>query len=112
MDRDAALRRLRAALAEYQVVGFATNLQFLSALCAHRAFALAHREPGLLDTGLIGRYKAELLPEARPASNEILALAVLAERTRIDTQAQADAKRFGGPVVALERPRRLAPQRG
>jgi 3-methylcrotonyl-CoA carboxylase alpha subunit len=97
VDRDAALRRLRAALAQYQVAGFATNLQFLSAVCAHRAFALAHREPGLLDTGLIGRYKAELLPEARAASNEILALAVLAERTRIDTQAQADARASADP---------------
>jgi 3-methylcrotonyl-CoA carboxylase alpha subunit len=97
VDRDAALRRLRAALAEYQVVGFATNLQFLSAVCTHRAFALAHHEPGLLDTGLIGRYKAELLPEARPASNQILALAVLAERTRIDLQAQADARASADP---------------
>ncbi len=94
VDRDAALRRLRAALAEYQVVGFTTNLPFLSAVCAHRAFALAHREPGLLDTGLIERYQAELLPEARPASNQILALAVLAERTRIDAEAQAQAARL------------------
>jgi 3-methylcrotonyl-CoA carboxylase alpha subunit len=97
VDRDAALRRLRAALAECQVVGFATNLQFLSAVCAHRAFALADREPGLLDTGLIGRYKTELIPEARPASNEILALAVLAERRRIDTQAQAAARASADP---------------
>ncbi len=97
VDRDAALRRLRAALAEYQVVGFATNLQFLSALCAHRAFALAHRDPELLDTGLIGRYKAELLPPPQPASNEILAIAVLAERTRIDAEAQGQARVSADP---------------
>ena len=66
VDRDAALRRLRGALQHYQVVGFATNIQFLSAVVAHRAFAMADHEPGLLDTGLIGRYKAELLPETRP----------------------------------------------
>jgi len=91
VDRDAALRRLRAALGECQVVGLTTNLPFLSAVAAHRAFALAHREPGLLDTGLIARHKAELLPEAKPASAEILALAVLAELTRIDAEARAAA---------------------
>ena len=53
VDRDAALRRLRAALARIPGGGFTTNLQFLAARDAHRAFALAHREPGLLDTGLI-----------------------------------------------------------
>jgi len=87
VDRDAALRRLRTALGQYQVVGFATNIAFLSAVATHRAFALAHRDPGLLDTGLIGRYTSELLPESRPASNEILALAVLSELTRIDAEA-------------------------
>ena len=97
VDRDAALRRLRTALGRYQVVGFATNLQFLAAVCAHRAFALAGREPGMLDTGLIGRYKAELLPEAPPASNQILALAVLAELMRIDTQAQNAASASADP---------------
>jgi 3-methylcrotonyl-CoA carboxylase alpha subunit len=97
VDRDSALRRLRAALGQYQVVGFATNLAFLSAVCAHRAFALAHREPGLLDTGLIGRYKAELLPETQPASNQVLALAVLAELIRIDAQADAVAAASGDP---------------
>ena len=34
-DRAAALRRLRGALAEFQVAGVATNIQFLSALAAH-----------------------------------------------------------------------------
>jgi 3-methylcrotonyl-CoA carboxylase alpha subunit len=97
VDRDAALRRLRGALGRYQVVGFATNIPFLSAVVAHRAFAMADHEPGLLDTGLIGRYKAELLPEARPASNEILALAVLAELTRIDQEAAAVAALSGDP---------------
>jgi 3-methylcrotonyl-CoA carboxylase alpha subunit len=91
VDRDGALRRLRAALGDYQVVGLTTNLQFLSAVTAHRAFALAHREPGLLDTGLIPRYKAELLPEAKPASDSVLAVAVLAELMRIDDDARDTA---------------------
>jgi 3-methylcrotonyl-CoA carboxylase alpha subunit len=91
VDRDAAVRRLRAALADYQIVGLTTNVQFLMAVVAHRAFATAHHEPGLLDTGLIARYKRELLPEAQPASDETLALAVLSELTRIDAQAHTAA---------------------
>jgi 3-methylcrotonyl-CoA carboxylase alpha subunit len=91
VDRDAALRRLRAALAEYQVAGLTTNIAFLSSVAAHRAFALAHREPGLLDTGLIARYRGELIPETRPASDGVLAVAVLAELMRIDQEAAAAA---------------------
>jgi len=97
VDRDAALRRLRAALAEYQVVGVTTNIAFLSSVSAHRAFALAHREPGLLDTGLIARYRGELIPESRPASDEVLAVAVLSELMRIDQEATAVARGSGDP---------------
>jgi 3-methylcrotonyl-CoA carboxylase alpha subunit len=96
-DRDAAVRRLRAALADYQIVGLTTNVQFLLAVAAHRAFAQAHREAGLLDTGLIARHKGELLPEPEAASREILALAVLAELTRIDDEARTLARGSGDP---------------
>src|SRR5690606_17375283 len=91
MDRGAALRRMRTALADYQIVGVGTNIQFLLAVVSHRAFAEAHLEPGLLDTGLIERYRGELLPETRPASDPILALAVLSELARIDAEALAEA---------------------
>jgi 3-methylcrotonyl-CoA carboxylase alpha subunit len=91
-DRDGAVRRLRAALADYQIVGLTTNVAFLMGVVGHRAFALAHREPGLLDTGLIARYKAELLPAAQPASDHTLALAVLSELTRIDAEARNHAR--------------------
>jgi 3-methylcrotonyl-CoA carboxylase alpha subunit len=97
VDRDAALRRLRAALAEYQIVGPATNLPFLLALTAHRGFAHAHREPGLLDTGLIARYRGELLPEPEPASDRMLALAALSELMRVEAQARALAAASGDP---------------
>jgi 3-methylcrotonyl-CoA carboxylase alpha subunit len=103
VDRGAALRRMRAALADYEIVGPGTNVQFLLALVSHRAFAEAHREPGLLDTGLIPRYRKELLPEARPASDAMLALAVLSELTRIDAEAHAQALRLGRSVVTLAR---------
>ncbi len=97
VDRDAALRRMRQALAEYQVAGLANNLQFLSAVVAHRAFAEAHRDPGLLDTGLIERYRAELLPDGQPAGDVTLAVAVLSELLRADEEARARARSSGDP---------------
>ncbi|WP_305041996.1 acetyl-CoA carboxylase biotin carboxylase subunit [Geoalkalibacter sp.] len=71
-DRAAALRRLRQALADYQVVGVTTNLAFLGAVAAHPAFV-----EGDLDTGFIERHRATLFPEARPAPDQVLALACL-----------------------------------
>ncbi|MBF0333350.1 MAG: acetyl-CoA carboxylase biotin carboxylase subunit, partial [Alphaproteobacteria bacterium] len=56
-DRPAALRRLRAALAEYEVVGVATNAAFLAALAGHPDFA-----KDAVDTGFIERHRAELVP--------------------------------------------------
>ncbi len=81
-DRSSALRRLRSALLEFQVVGVSTNLQLLSAIAAHPAFAA-----GDLDTSLIDRHRSDLTPETRPASDEILAVAVLSELMRIDADA-------------------------
>ncbi|MBW8270893.1 acetyl/propionyl/methylcrotonyl-CoA carboxylase subunit alpha [Caldovatus aquaticus] len=62
-DRPAALRRLVAALGEYEVVGVRTNLGLLRAIAAHPAFAA-----GELDTGFIARHAAALLPAAEPAA--------------------------------------------
>ena len=76
-DRPAALRRLRGALAETQLVGLNSNLGFLSAVAAHPAFADAALETGFIETHL-----ADLVPEAGPASDEILALTALAELLR------------------------------
>jgi len=96
-DRPSALRRLRAALADYQVAGLTTNLSFLSAVTAHRAFGQADRDPTLLDTGLIERYREELLPEGKPASDRVLAVAVLSELLRIDEEALASARASSDP---------------
>jgi 3-methylcrotonyl-CoA carboxylase alpha subunit len=90
-DRSAAVRRLRAALAETQVVGLATNAGLLSALAAHPAFLAAE-----LDTRFIERYQDTLLPGPVPASGRVLALAVLglllerAAQTRAAALASAD----------------------
>jgi 3-methylcrotonyl-CoA carboxylase alpha subunit len=96
-DRDAALRRMRRALAEYQVAGLANNLQFLSAVVSHRAFAEAHRDPSLLDTGLIERHAAELIPGTQPADDITLALAALAELLRATREAQERARGSADP---------------
>ena len=97
VDRSCALRRMRLALSQCQVVGPATNVSFLAAVAAHRAFAGTHGDPGLLDTGLIERYRAELLPEPEPASDQILAVAVLSELTRIEEEARDAARASPDP---------------
>jgi 3-methylcrotonyl-CoA carboxylase alpha subunit len=91
IDRDAALRRLRHALGEYEVAGLVTNLDFLSAVVTHPAFADAHRDPSLLDTGLIERHHADLFPEPAPVSDTVLAVASLAELLHADDHARARA---------------------
>jgi 3-methylcrotonyl-CoA carboxylase alpha subunit len=96
-DRPSAVRRLRAALGEFQIAGLASNLAFLSAVTAHRAFADADREPGLLDTGLIERYRSELFAESAPVSDSILAIAVLSELLRMDREAAQSAGQSADP---------------
>ncbi len=72
-DRQQALARMRAALAQTQIVGLATNVAFLSRLFNDTAFAA-----GDLDTGLIERRRATLLPEAATPDVATLALATAA----------------------------------
>lgn len=71
-DRSSAIRRLRQALAEFQVVGVTTNTVFLGSVAAHPAFAA-----GEIDTSFIERNRSALIPEAASASDRILALASL-----------------------------------
>ncbi|CUW41809.1 Acetyl/propionyl-CoA carboxylase, alpha chain [Magnetospirillum sp. XM-1] len=72
-DRDSALRRLRRALADYQVAGVTTNVSFLGAIAAHPAFGALE-----IDTGFIERYRADLLPPPAPVPALGLAFASLA----------------------------------
>jgi 3-methylcrotonyl-CoA carboxylase alpha subunit len=85
-DRPHALARMREALAGFQVVGVATNVAFLGRLVGSRAFASAD-----LDTGLIERSRDELFPPPAPASDELLAVATLAELLRHDVEARSHA---------------------
>ena len=68
--REAALRRLAAALSDTEVVGPATNLDFLRRLVRHPAMLAAE-----LDTGFLGRHLADLVPAAAPAPPRVLAVA-------------------------------------
>jgi 3-methylcrotonyl-CoA carboxylase alpha subunit len=71
-DRPAALRRLRAALAAYEISGLATNLGFLSRLATHPDYAAAQ-----VDTGFIARHRDALIPEPGPAPPWAIAATVL-----------------------------------
>jgi 3-methylcrotonyl-CoA carboxylase alpha subunit len=91
-DRPAALARMGAALEAFRVVGVTTNIAFLGRTVASKAFAGAD-----LDTGLIERSKDELFPPPQPASDEVLALATLAELARHDREARSHAAASGDP---------------
>jgi 3-methylcrotonyl-CoA carboxylase alpha subunit len=71
-DRARALARLDAALAEFEVAGPVTNVDFLRRLARCRAFA-----EGAPDTGLIERQRSDLLAPAGPPGEAVLALAAL-----------------------------------
>ena len=78
-DRNEALARMSAALAQYQLVGLSSNIAFLQRLVQCQAFAGAD-----LDTGLIERNHGALFPAAATATLMTLALAavrlILSER--------------------------------
>ncbi|MDA0274986.1 MAG: acetyl/propionyl/methylcrotonyl-CoA carboxylase subunit alpha [Proteobacteria bacterium] len=90
--RAVALARLRAALAEYEIVGVSSNVEFLGRIAASKAFAGAD-----LDTGLIERSRAELFPVDAGATDEDLAAAALAELFAEQDHATAQARASGDP---------------
>ncbi|MFE5861148.1 acetyl/propionyl/methylcrotonyl-CoA carboxylase subunit alpha [Streptomyces virginiae] len=75
-DRPTALRMLRAALADTVILGVQTNAGFLRRLLAHPDVV-----SGDLDTGLVERDLAELLPEGVP-DEVYVAAALLAQGPR------------------------------
>jgi 3-methylcrotonyl-CoA carboxylase alpha subunit len=88
--REGALARLRAALAACEVVGVASNVEFLGRVAAAKAFSAAD-----LDTGLIERSREELFAPAPEVDDEDLAAAALAELLAEEEQA-AERARFSG----------------
>jgi len=89
-DRAEALERLRAALGEVEIAGVTTNVEFLRRVAASRAFSQAE-----LDTGLIERNRAELVPSID--LNPFLANAALAELAHEETEARRLAANTGDP---------------
>ncbi|WBB59195.1 acetyl/propionyl-CoA carboxylase subunit alpha [Streptomyces sp. WMMC500] len=83
-DREAALRRLRAALADTVVLGLDTNTGFLRRLLAHPAVAA-----GDLDTGLVDREAARLA--AAPVPPEAYAAAALLAQSALESAARRPA---------------------
>ncbi|HEX5568976.1 MAG TPA: acetyl/propionyl/methylcrotonyl-CoA carboxylase subunit alpha [Streptomyces sp.] len=76
-DRASALRRLRSALAGTTVLGVETNTGFLHALLDHPAVV-----SGEMDTGLVDREAASLLPSGVP--EEVYAAAALLRHSALD----------------------------
>ncbi|RSS83898.1 biotin carboxylase N-terminal domain-containing protein [Streptomyces sp. WAC06614] len=87
-DRAAALRSLRAALADTVILGVQTNTGFLRRLLAHPAVV-----SGDMDTSLVERDLAALLPEGVPA--EVYAAAALLATAQAGAPAAGWADPFG-----------------
>ena len=92
VDRPAALRRLRRALEQVEVAGVTTNAAFLHRVVNHPAFAAAN-----FDTGFIDQHRDELLPPARPASAQTLALAALYLLLQREADARHAARQSSDP---------------
>jgi 3-methylcrotonyl-CoA carboxylase alpha subunit len=69
--REVAIRKLYAALQEYEVVGLSTNIEFLKRICRSPAFI-----KGDVETGYIQKYHDELFSE-EPVEVETYAQAAL-----------------------------------
>ena len=91
-DREAALARMRQALADYRVVGVTTNIDFLSRLVSCPAFAGAD-----LDTGLIERQQDFLFPDSPEVPRDVILTATVAELLRERDQAAQQGQRSGDP---------------
>ncbi|KAJ2553316.1 hypothetical protein EV175_002986 [Coemansia sp. RSA 1933] len=89
-DRQAALRVLRKALDEYQVVGPHTNIDFLKRLASSPDFVA-----GDVETGYIAKHMDELFPLATDPAPATVALAALA--LIIDSNTKA-AMQTGTPI--------------
>ncbi|MER8231902.1 biotin carboxylase N-terminal domain-containing protein [Streptomyces sp. NPDC094049] len=109
-DRPTALRRLRAALADTVTLGVPTNAGFLRRLLAHEDVVA-----GALDTGLVERDAAALVPESVPAevyaaaaAVRLAGLAPVARDGWTDPFGVPSGWRLGGTPAPLSFPVRVA----
>jgi 3-methylcrotonyl-CoA carboxylase alpha subunit len=93
VDREQALARLAAALAQTRIVGLRTNVAFLQRLCANPAFAA-----GNVHAGLIEQERAQLLPDKAflPYRALLLAMAQTPPSDSTDPFSAKDGWRMGG----------------
>lgn len=88
-DRSDALRRMRLALAECDVVGPKSNIEFLERLVRHPAVINAE-----IDTGYLDRHLDEFLPKPEAALPELalwaVATAQLLEQEQVQRNSSAD----------------------
>jgi 3-methylcrotonyl-CoA carboxylase alpha subunit len=87
--REAAIERMLGALADMRIVGVGHNVNFLSRLVNHAAF----RE-GRVDTGLIERERAELIPAFTSLPAEVFEVAALA---RVAAERELALSQFASP---------------
>ncbi len=90
--REIALGRMRAALAEFEVVGPETNVEFLGRVVRSEPFAAA-----ALDTGLIERSRELLFRKKESVPDEIVAAAACAELAAEEDAAREHARASGDP---------------
>ena len=104
-DRAGALARMRAALAQYRIVGVANNVEFLGRLVATASFANAD-----LDTALIEREHAALFPPpgCRPTTS---GSSPRSPRSSATAPPRGPPRRVRRRRLAVARARRLAPER-
>jgi 3-methylcrotonyl-CoA carboxylase alpha subunit len=95
-DRTEALERLRTALGEVEILGLTTNVEFLRRVAASRAFTSAE-----LDTGLIERNRAELIPSV--PLEPFLASAAFAELAHEEAESKRRAAASGDPYSPWHR---------
>ncbi|KAL8292633.1 hypothetical protein RQP46_001245 [Phenoliferia psychrophenolica] len=96
-DRTEALRVLRKALGEYQIVGPHTNIEFLKSLAQHEAFIA-----GDVETGFIQKHHDALFAPEPSASPEVLAQAgVFLALRDLDTATKSGARGpWSSPALA------------
>jgi 3-methylcrotonyl-CoA carboxylase alpha subunit len=87
-NRPAAVRRLRKALSSCEIIGVASNLDWLAALTRHPRF-----KEGAVDTGFIERHETEIAARPAPPIDIVLALASLHVLLRREEDAKARALR-------------------
>ncbi|POI35978.1 hypothetical protein CIB84_000271, partial [Bambusicola thoracicus] len=71
-DREAALRKLRYSLHQYNIVGLSTNIDFLLSLSGHPQF-----EAGNVHTNFIPQYHDDLFPAKKATPLEVVCQAAL-----------------------------------